>query len=92
MGNMASSLMYSPDPEYPAEAIAAGVQGEVTVRAVVGPRGNVVDASVVSGPPLLREAALDAVGRWRYRPYEQDGKPVTIATTAIFDFQIPPKN
>lgn len=89
MGSMVSNLMYSPDPEYPAEAIAAGVEGEVTVRAVVGPRGNVVDASVVSGPPLLREAALDAVGRWRYRPYEQDGKPVAVATTAIFDFQIP---
>jgi TonB family protein len=87
---MASSLMYSPEPEYPARAIAAGIAGEVTVRAVVGPRGNVIDASVVSGPPLLREAALDAIGRWRYRPYEQDGKPVAIATTAIFDFQIPP--
>ena len=91
-GSMVSNLMFSPDPEYPAEAIAAGVEGEVTVRAVVGPRGNVIDASVVSGPPLLREAALDAVGRWRYRPYEQDGKPMTVATTAIFDFQIPPKN
>ena len=92
MGSMVSNLMFSPDPEYPAEAIAAGVEGEVTVRAVVGTRGNVIDASVVSGPPLLREAALDAVGRWRYRPYEQDGKPMTVATTAIFDFQIPPKN
>ena len=91
-GSMVSNLMFSPDPEYPAEAIAAGVEGEVTVRAVVGPHGNVIDASVVSGPPLLREAALDAVGRWRYRPYEQDGKPMTVATTAIFDFQIPPKN
>ena len=92
MGSMVSNLMYSPDPEYPAEAIAAGVEGEVTVRAVVGPRGNVIDANVVSGPPLLREAALDAVGRWRYRPYEEDGKPMTVATTAIFDFQIPRKH
>jgi TonB family protein len=82
--------MYSPEPEYPAQAIAAGVEGQVMIRAVVGPRGNVVDASVVSGPPLLREAALEAVGRWRYRPYQQDGNPVTIATTAILDFQISP--
>lgn len=88
-GTMASNLLYSPEPEYPPQAIAAGLQGEVMVRAVVGPQGNVIDAQVVSGPPLLREAALDAVGRWRYRPYEEDGKPVTIATTAILDFQIP---
>jgi TonB family protein len=90
-GTMASNLMYSPEPEYPAEAIAAGVQGEVTVRAVVGPHGNVIEARVVSGPPLLRDAALQAVGRWRYRPYEQDGQAVPIATIAILDFQIPPK-
>ncbi|HEY4382451.1 MAG TPA: TonB family protein [Acidobacteriaceae bacterium] len=90
-GSMASNLMYSPEPDYPAGAIAAGVEGEVTVRAVVGPLGNVIDARVVSGPPLLRDAALQAVGRWRYRPYEQDGKPVAVATTAIVDFQMPPK-
>ena len=90
-GNMASNLMYSPEPEYPADAIAAGVQGEVTVRAIVGPNGNVIEARVVSGPPLLRDAALQAVQRWRYRPYEQEGRPITVATTAILDFQIPPK-
>ena len=88
-GTMAGHLMFSPEPEYPAQAIAAGLQGEVTVRAIVGPQGNVIDAQVVSGPPLLREAALDAVGRWRYRPYEEDGKPVAIATTAILDFELP---
>ena len=90
-GTMASNLMYSPEPEYPAGAIAAGVEGEVTIRAVVGPRGNVIDERVVSGPPQLRDAALEAVSRWRYRPYEQDGKPVAIATTAILDFQAPPR-
>jgi TonB family protein len=90
-GTMASNLMYSPEPEYPAGAIAAGVEGEVTIRAVVGPRGNVIDERVVSGPPQLRDAALEAVRRWRYRPYEQDGKPVAIATTAILDFQAPPR-
>lgn len=91
-GTMASSLMYSPEPEYPARAIAAGVQGQVRVRAIVGPEGNVIEATVVSGPPLLREAALDAVGRWRYRPYEQGGKLLTIVTTAILEFQLAPNN
>lgn len=89
-GTMASSLMYSPEPVYPAKAIAAGVQGEVNVRAVVGPDGNVIDASIVSGPPALREAALEAVGRWRYRPFEQKDRPGTMATNAILDFQLSP--
>ena len=88
-GIMAGNVMFSPAPMYPAAASAAGVQGEVTVRAVVGRDGDVVDARVVSGPPLLREAALEAVEQWRYRPYLQDGKPVAVATTAIVDFQMP---
>lgn len=88
-GIMAGNVMFSPPPAYPAAASAAHVQGEVTVRAVVGREGDVIDARVVSGPPLLRDAALEAVERWRYRPYLQDGKPVAVATTAIVDFQMP---
>lgn len=88
-GIMAGNVMFSPAPMYPPAASAANVQGEVTVRAVVGKDGDVIDAHVVSGPPLLRDAALEAVERWRYRPYLQDGKPVAVATTAIVDFQIP---
>lgn len=86
---MAANVMFSPAPVYPPAASAAHVQGEVRVRAVVGRDGDVIDARVVSGPPLLRDAALEAVERWRYRPYMQYGKPVAVATTAILDFQIP---
>ena len=86
---MAAYVMFSPAPAYPPAASAARVQGEVTVRAVVGRGGEVVDARVVSGPPLLREAALEAVQRWRYRPYVQNGKPLAVEATAILDFQIP---
>ncbi len=87
-GIMAANVMWSPTPTYPAAASAAKVQGEVTVHAVVGEDGRVVRARVVSGPPLLREAALDAVERWRYRPYLAYGKPSEIATTAIVDFTL----
>lgn len=88
-GIMAANVMFSPAPAYPPAASAARVQGEVKVQAVVDRDGDVIDARVVSGPPLLRDAALEAVQRWRYRPYVQDGKPLAVATTAIVDFQIP---
>ncbi len=85
---MAANLMSSPTPAYPPAATAAGVQGEVIVEAVVGRDGGVVETRVVSGPPSLRAAALDAVQRWHYRPYEVDGKPVEVATTAVLEFRL----
>jgi TonB family protein len=86
-GMMAANVIFSPAPEYPAAASAARVQGEVTVRAVVDPDGNVIYARVVSGPSLLRDAALEAVQRWRYRPLLYYGKPIAVTTTAILDFR-----
>jgi len=89
IGMMATNLISSPAPEYPAAASQARVQGEVTVRAVVDRNGNVTDARVISGPELLRDVSLEAVQHWRFRPYMQGGKPVEVATTAVLDFELP---
>jgi len=87
-GIMAANLIWSPTPPYPAAASEAQVEGEVTVNALVGKDGNVLSATVVSGPPLLREAALRAVEKWQYHPYLVSGNPAVIATTAIIDFEL----
>jgi TonB family protein len=89
LGAMASNLLYSPVPAYPAAAYASHVQGEVKVSADVDRNGNVGSARVISGPPLLRDAALDAVQRWRYRPYISSGGPIPMAAISIMDFQLP---
>ncbi len=89
-GIMAANLVSSPAPPYPAQASAAQVQGEVIVEAIVGRDGDVIQTRVVSGPPMLRDAALRAVGRWRYRPYQVDGEATEIATTARLDFRLDP--
>jgi TonB family protein len=88
-GIMAANLISAPAPAYPAQASAARVQGEVVIEAVVGRDGSVVDTRVVSGPELLRSAALSAVQRWQFRPYEVDGTPAEIATTARLEFRLP---
>lgn len=85
---MAANLISSPAPAYPTQASGAQVQGEVIIEAVVGRDGEVIETRVVSGPPMLREAALRAVQQWRYRPYEVDGKPAEIATTARVEFKL----
>lgn len=58
-------------PVYPAEAKKTGVEGVVTLRATIERDGSVSNLEVVSGPPLLVKAALDAVRQWRYKPGEK---------------------
>ena len=89
LGMMAANILYSPAPTYPTAAAVARVQGQVKIQAEVDRDGTVASARVVSGPPLLRDAALDAVLRWRYRPRTLAGKPVTAADTAVVEFELP---
>ncbi len=89
LGMMAANVLYSPAPAYPVPASTAHVQGQVKVQAQIDRDGNVTYARVVSGPPLLRDAALDAVQHWRYRPYMSAGKPVPTSTLAVLDFELP---
>lgn len=87
-GMTAANVIFSPAPAYPAAASAAHVEGQVTVQAVVNPEGKVVSARAVSGPPLLRDAATEAVQRWRYSPLMDNGKPIAVTTVAILDFKV----
>ena len=67
-------------PIYPPEAKAAGIWGTVLLRAVIGVKGRVSEVQVVSGPPELQQAAMDAVRSWQYRPYLLNGEPVEVNT------------
>jgi protein TonB len=86
-GLMAANLISAPNPEYPALARLTHTQGEVILQAVISRDGHVSAAHVISGPHLLRGAAVDAVKRWRYRPYLADGHPVDVATIIRVDFR-----
>lgn len=89
LGTNAANVLYSPTPAYPPAASAAHVQGEVKLQANVDRKGNVASVRVISGPPLLREAALDAAQRWRYRPNIAAGEPTPMNAITVFEFQLP---
>lgn len=89
LGTNAANVLYSPIPAYPSAASAAHVQGEVKLQANVDSKGNVASVRVISGPPLLREAALDAAQRWRYRPNIAAGEPIPMNAITVFEFQLP---
>jgi TonB family protein len=76
------------DPVYPAIAKAAGVQGEVKISIVIDGAGQVVSEKVVSGPPMLQQAALDAVKKWRFMPFEVKGTATQTTTTLTVPFYL----
>jgi TonB family protein len=75
-------------PVYPPIAKAAHIQGVVILQAKLGKKGEVQELSVESGPPMLQQAALDAVHQWIYKPYTVNGKPVEIYTKVHVIFQL----
>ena len=81
-------LRKSVPPEYPLVARAARVSGTVVLQAIIGKDGQIHDLTAVSGPPMLLQAALDAVQQWVYEPYRLDGEPVEVETTINVVFQL----
>lgn len=82
-------LLQSVKPVYPAQAQQAHVQGTVVLSAVIGKDGSVESVKVVSGHPLLTQAAVDAVRRWRYKPYYLNGEAVQAETEIKVKFSPP---
>jgi TonB family protein len=74
-------LIQSTPPVYPPIAKTAGVAGTVELHATISANGRIKDLQVVSGPPMLRQAAVDAVRNWRYKPYRVNNQPVEVKTT-----------
>ena len=77
--------MYT-SPVYPPAAEAAGVHGDVLVDALIGVDGRVKSARSVSGHPLLREAAEEAVRQWEYNPYAGGTTPGEVKATLTVNF------
>ena len=81
--------MHRVEPVYPAQARLLRLEGTVILAATVIEDGTVREVKVVEGSPVLAEAAMDAVKRWRYKPFELDGKPVKNEIGISVEFKLP---
>jgi protein TonB len=73
---------------YPPLARTARVSGIVVLEAVIGKDGSVSEIHVVSGHPLLQQAAVDAVKQWKYKPTMLNDEPVEVQTTITVTFNL----
>ena len=79
---------YAVDPVYPPLARDARIGGTVVVDAVIDEHGNVVQARLLSGHPLLINAALKAVLQWKYEPTTLNGQPVSVELRVQVHFNL----
>lgn len=75
-------------PYYPEMAKSLRVQGTVDIEAAIDVDGHVSDVHVIDGPPALRQASVDAVKRWLYRPFNVMGAPHPIKMTLHVIYQL----
>jgi TonB family protein len=82
----AQHVLDHPQADYPPIAAAAHVYGTVVVTVTIDPTGHISSAQAVSGPPMLQQAAADAVARYTYTPFQIEGKLATVSTQISVNF------
>lgn len=80
------------DPAYPDLARRAGIAGVVLLECVIDRDGLVQRVQVLSGHPLLNEAAMNAVRQWAYTPTRLNGVPVAVIMTVTIRFTTRQRN
>jgi TonB family protein len=84
----ADHLIRKVEPVYPPRAKEARIQGIVRFTATIGKDGRVRKIQLVSGHPLLVEAARAALKQWIYRPTLLNREPVDVVTSVDIQFTL----
>jgi protein TonB len=75
-------------PDYPPIAKPTRVGGRVELEFTIESDGSVGDERVLSGRQLLVPAAIDALKKWKFKPFTESGAPVKAITSLGFDFKL----
>ncbi len=76
----------APRAPYPLKARQLKLQGQVMIGLVISESGDVESTEIVSGEPMLAEAAAEAIKKWKFKPYFQNGQAVKVHTTMPYNF------
>jgi protein TonB len=87
-GVMQGQILSKTLPVYPPIARAAHVGGTVMLHAIISKTGRIEQLQAVSGPDMLKGAAIEAVQQWRYKPYLLNGEPTEVDTTITVNFNL----
>lgn len=75
-------------PSYPPAAKSMRTTGTVKVEVLINEDGSIAEVQKKSGPALLQQAAVDALKRWKFKPFVRDGQPVKATGFISFNFNL----
>ena len=81
-------LVHSVNPAYPEIARKAGLTGKVFLKFLVDKNGQVSNVTVLKGQEIFRQAAIDAILQYRFKPAKKNGKPVSVWMTQPMSFRL----
>lgn len=87
-GVIQGAAVVKPAPIYPPLARQARIEGAVQILVTISEEGRVLEAAVVNGHPLLRQAALEAARQWVFRPTRLSNVPVKVQGILTFNFTL----
>ena len=82
------AAIVKPAPEYPRAAVQLRISGRVELEAIVAEDGSVEDARPLKGNPLLTQAGVTALKKWRFTAFQEDGKPARALVSISFEFKL----
>lgn len=82
-------LLKRVEPVYPEQAREQKIQGPVILDVRIGQDGGVQEVKVISGDPLLAQAAADAVKQWRFKPRTVGGHAAEMQSKVTLNFRLP---
>jgi TonB family protein len=85
-----ANLIHEVRPDYPESARQSGIEGTISLEAIIGKDGTVVSHRVLSSlaDASLAKAASEAVKQWRYQPTLLNGEPIEVVTTITINFRL----
>lgn len=79
------------EPIYPQGMLRAGLMATVALELIIDKQGNVSEAFVrESNNPWFERPAIDAVLKWKFKPAELNGQPVSVRVKHSIEFTIRP--
>ena len=86
VGSLVAYATKQSPPVYPPQAKTMRATGLVKVEVTVNEAGDVAEIQKTSGPPMLQNAAKDAIRKWKFKPFVRDGQPVKANGFVSFNF------
>ncbi len=75
-------------PTYPPAAKTMRMTGTVKVEVLLNEDGSIAEVQKTSGPSMLQRAAVDALKKWKFKPFVRDGQAVKASGFVSFNFNL----